>query len=102
MIRKHPDAIAVFAILLLIPFMYGLRFISTHERWRTNRDIRETVQSERDRWIGERDKFKMEGERLRTERDRLRAEAQRFRDQLRRESELLRKQVRQVFNHGHI
>jgi hypothetical protein len=99
MIRKHPDAIAILAILLLIPAIYGVRFISAHERWRSRTELQEKVQAERQRWNSERDRFRMEGERLRAEREKLRVEAQRFHEQLRREGEVLRRQVRQVFRH---
>ena len=85
MIRNHPEAIAIIAILLTMPCAYLIGNASREARSAVapiHREIgRELRRELRDNLQREKEKFRDEGQRLRLERDRLRHE---LRDEIRR------------------
>ena len=81
MIRNHPEAIAIIAILLTMPCAYLIGSASREARSAVAPIHREIRRELRDNLQREKEKIRGEGHRLRIERDRLRHE---LRDEIRR------------------
>lgn len=66
MIRNHPDGLALAAILLLVPGMWGGRMFLEHARWNVQ-PIRQELRIEQQRFKAEQQRFRMEQQRIHEE-----------------------------------